>query len=339
MATNGERYITKSKRTFNDRKGSYDFWAQANPQNTIDNAPNYSGGIYDIYNKYVGWQFPKHDMSSLGTEKIVKALDYYQQYVNEGGNPSDEKLEKELKSIVGGGNFENKMAYLDYVIDLNAAKTGFDSSGTHYTTNEDGTVTPVSSDSSGFNSGLDYYKQLIEDSLATNKNSEFAKQYQADMYSNINSYEQATNATLASAELDAYRMLGQQQLQLENQIASERMQALKAGTTSAQLASRELANMFAAQSSAQQIAQNVLGRRADVANTYNQQRAGVVDSMYNMLANNQTTAANAYAQLGAAQASYNSYMQQPWAQYQSLMGTYNKYGDSLLTAMGLDKQK
>ena len=157
------------------------------------------------------------------------------------------------------------------------------------------------------------------------------------MYGSINSYEQATNATLASAELDAYKMLGQQQLQLENQIAAQRMQALKSGVTSAQLASQELANMFAAQSSAQQVAQNVLARRADVANTFNQQRAGVTDSLYNMLAHNQTTAANAYAQLGAAQASYNSYMQQPYASYDALMSYYQKDPQALLKATGMNQ--
>ena len=115
------------------------------------------------------------------------------------------------------------------------------------------------------------------------------------------------------------------------------MQALKSGVTSAQLASRELANMFAAQSSAQQIAQNVLSRKAENAATFNQQRAGVVDSMYNMLANNQTTAANAYAQLGAAQASYKSYMQQPYAQYQAMLQAAK---DPYYTkGMGLEQNK
>ena len=338
MATNGNRHLTKSKRTFNDRKGGYDFWAQYDPERYTKPGDAYSGIRSESLQKYENWKLPKHDMSSLPIEKITKALDYYQLYINEGGRPSDEELEKELKSIVGSGNFENKMAYLDYVIDENVDKTGFDSAGTRYTTNEDGTVTPVSSNNSGFDSGLDYYKQLIEDSATTNRNSEFAKQYQADMYSNINAYEQATNATLASAELDAYKMLGQQQLQLENQIASQRMQALKSGVTSAQLASQELANMFAAQSSAQQVAQNVLAQRADSAATFNQQRAGGMTGLYDILANNQTTQANAYAQLGAAQASYNSYMQQPYASYDALMKSYNQYGSNLEKAMGYKQQ-
>lgn len=290
------------------------------------------------------WYFPEHDMGSLKNEEIKKAFEYY---VLNSEAIGTSKFEEDLLEIMGKDvNAENKLAYMDYLIDVNADKLGFDSSGQRYKpiTDESGNVIKYNteqvdntkSSTSPYDSGLDYYKSLIEDSLATNKNSEFAKQYQADMYGSINSYEQATNATLASAELDAYKMLGQQQLQLENQIAAQRMQALKSGVTSAQLASQELANMFAAQSSAQQVAQNVLAQRADVANTFNQQRAGVTDSLYNMLANNQTTAANAYAQLGAAQASYNSYMQQPWAQYQAglqaakspyyetLMSTYNK---------------
>jgi hypothetical protein len=320
--------ITQSGREFNTNKGagsSAGFFGAI----TSKEQPKFRKG------DYADWNIPEHDMASLSKKKIEKALDYYIQYKN---TQDPITFENNLRDILGQTNIDNKLAYLDYVIDKNIDKTGFDSSGKKYVANENGEMVPTNSSSMGYDSGLDYYKQLIEDSLATNKNSEFAKQYQADMYSNINSYEQATNATLASAELDAYRMLGQQQLQLENQIASERMQALKAGTTSAQLASRELANMFAAQSSAQQIAQNVLGRRADTANTFNQQRAGVVDSMYNMLANNQTTAANAYAQLGAAQASYNSYMQQPYASYDALMKSYNQYGSNLEKAMGYKQQ-
>jgi hypothetical protein len=253
-------------------------------------------------------------------------------HIMETGNYDEDKIKQALKKA----GFNSKSGTkLDTIIE--DAKTYINKLGYNTEDITNAILEKEAEGTSGYDSGLDYYKQLIEDSLATNKNSEFAKQYQADMYSNINSYEQATNATLASAELDAYRMLGQQQLQLENQIASERMQALKAGTTSAQLASRELANMFAAQSSAQQIAQNVLGRRADTANTFNQQRAGVVDSMYNMLANNQTTAANAYAQLGAAQASYNSYMQQPYASYDALMSYYKKDPQAILKATGMDK--
>lgn len=325
-------YDTKSGRLFDDRKGSYGFWDQKNMnKGMLDNSP-----YHDFAKKYSTWYLPNHDMSSLDERKLANALDYYQEYVNSGGKPTDNKFIMEMENILGSTNIENKLAYIDLVIDENVDKTGFDSAGTRYTTNEDGTVTPVSSNSSGFDSGLDYYKQLIEDSATTNRNSEFAKQYQADMYSNINAYEQATNATLASAELDAYKMLGQQQLQLENQIASQRMQALKSGVTSAQLASQELANMFAAQSSAQQIAQNVLAQRADSAATFNQQRAGVMTGLYDILANNQTTQANAYAQLGAAQASYNSYMQQPYAQYQAMLqAAQNPY---YTKGMGLEKE-
>ena len=324
-------YETKRGNTFDDRKGTSNLWGKSSPKGT-------STGLNSLDENYYDWILPSHDMSSLSNKKITKALDYYQEYIKNGGDPSANQLKRELENIMGSTNINNKIAYIEHVIDENIDKTGFDSAGTRYTTNEDGTVTPVSSNSSGFNSGLDYYKQLIEDSATTNRNSEFAKQYQADMYSNINAYEQATNATLASAELDAYKVLGQQQLQLENQIASQRMQALKSGVTSAQLASQELANMFAAQSSAQQIAQNVLAKRADSAATFNQQRAGVMTGLYDILANNQTTQANAYAQLGAAQASYNSYMQQPYASYDALMKSYNQYGSNLEKAMGYKQQ-
>ena len=253
-------------------------------------------------------------------------------YIMETGKYDEEGIKQALKKAGRGVGADAEVAEI-----LADAKTYINKQGYNTEDITEAIIEKEGGSTPSYDSGLDYYKSLIEDSLATNKNSEFAKQYQADMYGSINSYEQATNATLASAELDAYKMLGQQQLQLENQIAAQRMQALKSGVTSAQLASQELANMFAAQSSAQQVAQNVLARRADVANTFNQQRAGVTDSLYNMLANNQTTAANAYAQLGAAQASYNSYMQQPYASYDALMSYYNKDPQALLKATGMNQ--
>lgn len=165
---------------------------------------------------------------------------------------------------------------------------------------------------------------IIEELLMTNPYGERANQYRNAMYNSINQYEQDVNASLASTELDAYRLLGQQQLELENQIASQRMQAIKSGVTSAQLASQELANMFAAQSAASSIAQQTMSNRAQQYNTIAQQRASVESDLYNMINSNQTTGANVYAQLQAAQQSYNSYVNQPFAQYQAYIDAYTK---------------
>lgn len=165
---------------------------------------------------------------------------------------------------------------------------------------------------------------IIEELLMTSPYGERANQYRNAMYNSINQYEQDVNASLASTELDAYRLLGQQQLELENQIASQRMKAIKSGVTSAQLASQELANMFAAQSAASSIAQQTMSNRAQQYNTIAQQRASVESDLYNMINSNQSTGANVYAQLQAAQQSYNSYINQPFASYQAYIDAHRK---------------
>ena len=170
----------------------------------------------------------------------------------------------------------------------------------------------------------DTSSDIIEELMMTNPYGERANQYRNAMYNSINQYEQDVNASLASTELDAYRLLGQQQLELENQIASQRMQAIKSGVTSAQLASQELANMFAAQSAASSIAQQTMNNRAQQYNAIAQQRASVESDLYNMVNSNQATGANVYAQLQASQQSYNSYMNQPFAQYQAYLNAYNQ---------------
>jgi hypothetical protein len=182
-------------------------------------------------------------------------------------------------------------------------------------------------------SGLEPYIRFIKDSLMTNPQSISAQSYRDKMYDSINQYEQDTLAALSSSEIEAYRVLGQQQLQLENQIAEQRMHAIKSGVTSAQLASQELANIFAAQSGASQIASQVLKNRVGAAETFAQQRAAVESDLYGMLVANQQTAANAYTQLGAAQASYNSYAQQPYNQFRAALETYQKKGEDVYSKL------
>lgn len=175
---------------------------------------------------------------------------------------------------------------------------------------------------------------IVDELLMTSPYGERANQYRNAMYNSISQYEQDVNASLASAELDAYRLLGQQQLELENQIASQRMQAIKSGVTSAQLASQELANMFAAQSAASSIAQQTMSNRAQQYNTIAQQRASVEPDLYNMINSNQATGANVYAQLYAAQQSYNSYMNQPYANFKAYLDAFGEDPKAIETYLG-----
>ena len=162
---------------------------------------------------------------------------------------------------------------------------------------------------------LGAYDQSIRSNLMLNPNDANALAYKQNMYGALDQYQATADASLAATEMSAYAMLGQQQLELESTIAEQRMKALKSGTTSAQLASQQLANMFAAQSGAAQIANNMMQTRMSNANQFAQSRYGITQDMYNMINANQQTYANAQAQLGAIAGSYASTINQPYAQY------------------------
>lgn len=177
---------------------------------------------------------------------------------------------------------------------------------------------------------INNYDQSIRDNLMLNPNDISASAYKQDMYGALDQYQATADASLAATEMSAYAMLGQQQLELENTIAEQRMKALKSGTTSAQLASQQLANMFAAQSGAAQVANNMMQTRMSNAAQFAQSRYGIAQDMYSMINANQQTYANARAQLGAIAGSYASTMNQPYAQYNA----WNKLTDDQKKMVG-----
>jgi hypothetical protein len=115
--------------------------------------------------------------------------------------------------------------------------------------------------------------------------------------------------------MSAYAQLGQQQLELENTIADQRMKALKSGTTSAQLASQQLSNMFAAQSGAAQVANSMMSNRLQNYNTISQARYGVTQDMYNTINANRQAYATAQPQLAAVLGSYAANADSPYLQF------------------------
>lgn len=178
----------------------------------------------------------------------------------------------------------------------------------------------------------DYINSLMEEAyknyanLNVDPNSAQSQQYLGDMYAAIDREQLEVEAALSNAELDAYKQIGYQQQELENQIAENRLKALKSGTTSAQLAAQQLNNMFAAQSGASQIAANAMSNRVSNAQTYAGQRAAVTGDLYNQIAQNKTTLATAGAQNAAAGLSYASYVNQQLANLQANKAAYDILG-------------
>ena len=169
----------------------------------------------------------------------------------------------------------------------------------------------------------EYLKQLQDQAYAnqvgliTDPNSAQAQQYKQDLYAAIDAEQRQVNASLEQAELDAYRQIGYQQQELENQIAENRLKALKSGTTSAQLAAQQLNNMFAAQSGAAQIASNAMSQRVNSAQQYAAQRTNVVNDLYSNVQANKQALLTAGAQNYAASTGYASYVNQQLANLQA----------------------
>jgi hypothetical protein len=153
--------------------------------------------------------------------------------------------------------------------------------------------------------------------LMTDPTGANAQRFRDTMYGAIAEEQAVAEQSLGQAELDAYRMLGQQQLELENTIAEQRKKALVSGTTSAQLAAGQLQNMFAAQSGAAQVAQSLANQRTQMNQTFAEKRTGVETSLYDYINQQQTIAATAGAQNLAALSSYASYANK---NYNDMMG-------------------
>lgn len=153
--------------------------------------------------------------------------------------------------------------------------------------------------------------------LILDPNSGEADQYRQSQYTAIESEKALMDQTLGAAELSAYQMLGRQQLELETLVAEQRKTALKSGVTSAQLASMQLQNMFAAQTGASGVANNVMQQRITNTGNYASKRAGVESSLYDYILQNQTVAGTTGAQNVAALGSLASYKNQ---YYNNLMG-------------------
>ncbi len=179
------------------------------------------------------------------------------------------------------------------------------------------------------------YLQSLQDQAYANQanlmvdaDSVEAQKYKQDLYAAIDAEQREVNASLEQAELDAYKQIGYQQQALENQIAENRLKALKSGTTSAQLAAQQLNNMFAAQSGAAEIAANAMNQRLTSAQNYAAQRTNVVNDMYNNIQANKQALLTSGAQNYAASTGYASYVNQQLANLQANQKALNSLGTS-----------
>lgn len=195
------------------------------------------GSTRKVYN---GWVIPAEDVGSLKQKELKRVIDMLQTT----GTPL---TKKQFIDMVGGreGVDAKWSVYLELLREnkiqgnINYDGSIYDADGNYDISKID---TNIQSENPDYNSQANYYD------LMTSSTGEQANDYRNAMFGSIKTQEQEVDQTLASAEMDAYKMLGQQQLQLERQIADQRMNQIRSGTTSAQLAAMELQNMFAGQS-------------------------------------------------------------------------------------------
>ena len=307
-----------------------------------------NGEEWEIPNAKEGWG----SRTGKSGQKIIEAIQA------NGGKPL---TKAQLRKALGGDDIsgaaadwiltdKEKQFYYD-ILDANADKLGYDS---EVYLRDDGVKSMSNFDQEGFDlkgakeeyqenkssipSATSDYESMVEAAyedrlnLMIDPTSANAQRFRDTMYGAIAEEQAVAEQSLGQAELDAYRMLGQQQLELENTIAEQRKKALVSGTTSAQLAAGQLQNMFAAQSGAAQVAQSLANQRTQMNQTVAEKRTGVETSLYDYINQQQTIAATAGAQNLAALSSYASYANKNYndmmglARVKSELGTsaYNK---------------
>ena len=304
------------------------------------------------YNWTIGWGRNKENTINInGTEYTVPASDIAGYNANTARALMEATLKNgplskdQIDSIIGeagGHTYVDKsqmMGWYQTMLDVNEKTLGYNSSiyqdkdGKPIDSpdgrflNADGTVNigVANGQQGSASSSATDYESMVEAAyedrlnLMTDPTGANAQRFRDTMYGAIAEEQAIAEQSLGQAELDAYRMLGQQQLELENTIAEQRKKALVSGTTSAQLAAGQLQNMFAAQSGAAQVAQGLANQRTQLNQAYAEKRTGVETSLYDYINQQQTIAATAGAQNLAALSSYASYANK---NYNDMMSLY-----------------
>lgn len=313
------------------------------------------------YNWTVGWgRNAENTINIKGTEYTVPASDINGYNAKTAralltatleNGPLDYNQIFTILAKNGGHTYTDNsqmMGWYQTMLDVNSKQLGYDSSiyqsdtgkalnqpNEKYINSETGKFDPSLVPSSTPTSSTSDYDSMVEAAyedrlnLMTDPTGANAQRFRDTMYGAIANEQAVAEQSLGQAELDAYRMLGQQQLELENTIAEQRKKALVSGTTSAQLAAGQLQNMFAAQSGAAQVAQSLANQKTQMNQTFAEKRTGVETSLYDYINQQQTIAATAGAQNLAALASYAGYANQYANNISGIMNAYDQYGSSM----------
>lgn len=135
--------------------------------------------------------------------------------------------------------------------------------------------------------------------LPTSYDSDLIKEYLGFADAGIASKRQAALKESSTSEMAMYDAIGRTQLQAERDIAQRRVQALRSGMTSSQLAAFEMQNLQAAQLGATEIGQQYAKERAGIMTEYagmeDEARAGLFEILNGNVANIAAIDAEKYA--------------------------------------------
>lgn len=250
-------------------------------------------GLYNKGDHKVGRNFVDIGGVAAPTTNMASLSGYRMEQVIQATKRKGSKLsDSELKDIVGDLQFQNKAAWYDSLLDINRDTFGFGAE-------------VAAADGHNMEPEKNPYDMI------TDYNSKAAQDYLAQMDAATSEQESTYAQSLEAAELESYKQIGMMQQQLESQIAQQRQQALRSGTTSAQLAVQSLNQMFAAQQGAAQVGMQVGQARMENTKMFADQRAQTRMGLGNLIQANKSGLSQVGAQNYAAFSAWDAMANAP----------------------------
>ena len=289
-------------------------------------ANSYKTRTFSDYDKDGNWgaldDYQKRYSNNFRSEQYDTFMNKIQEIANATIKKGSKLSDSDLKNIIGEDNwawYRNDIfdsLYDQFVSDNYQTLLGDDAQRNYQSENYKAALKSWTDAMSA--SGIE--NQMLDYTTDGTLNADYAALLSSMNQATDEKYS-AAMSELQRAENDMYRTLGMTQRQMERDIAKRRQQALKSGMSTAQLAAQEQQNLLAAQTGATQIAQQYADQRYNTINQFAGARAqNYTNALQSQIGWNQQaqtanqqanntwaqTIANAYAQLYAADKSYES---------------------------------
>ena len=270
----GHVYTSKSGKQFDDRRGS-------------------ASGSDQSYPIYEGYYLRPHDMNSLKEAEVQELI---RRTIREGRVLSDSEVLGITGKHGGGSVYDtNKIAYYHAILDDNADKFGFDSTGVAYT------IDTGNAQQSAYDA---YYRDLYSLDDGTLGKTMLDNLAEAERNAAV------SNMQLAEAQ---YQQQAMQQAEtvkaITDQVRTERMARLRAGMSEAQIANQDMQTMLTNMNALNQQAAEMNANKLAAQQQYNlAQDTAYQQYIQNATAVGGTSAAFAASDAGSAHSAALNYM-------------------------------